>query len=75
MTLIYSATTYWYAFPGARSNVVPQPKDAAAPVPTLAQAQADGRAANPRRPGALECETMKLVRTVECQSNVNPESP
>jgi hypothetical protein len=61
-TLIYSATTYWYAFPGATSNVVPQPKDAAAPVPTLAQAQADGQAANPRRPGALECETLKMVR-------------
>ena len=61
-TLIYCATTYGYAFPGATSNVVPQPKEAAAPVPTLAQAQADGHAANPRRPGAHECESLKMVR-------------
>lgn len=56
---------YWYAFPGATSNVVPQSKDAAAPVPTLAQAQADGQAVNPRRPGALECENLKMVRKSE----------
>lgn len=26
--LIYAATTYWYAFPGASSNIQPQPRDA-----------------------------------------------
>jgi hypothetical protein len=35
MTLIYAATTYWYAAPGASSNVSPQPSEAALPVPTL----------------------------------------
>jgi hypothetical protein len=34
--LTYAATTYWYAFPGASSNVQPQPEAAAASVPTLA---------------------------------------
>jgi hypothetical protein len=60
-TLIYSATTYWYAFPGAVSNVKPQAHAAALPVPTLAVAQAAARAAIPRRPGAIECEKMKMV--------------
>ena len=27
--LIYAATTYWYAFPGAFSNIQPQPREAA----------------------------------------------
>lgn len=36
--LIYAATTYWYAFPGASSNIRPQPGAAALPVPTLAGA-------------------------------------
>ena len=40
--LIYAATTYWYAFPGASSNVQPQPAAAALPVPTLADAVAGG---------------------------------
>ncbi len=38
MKVTYAATTHWYAFPGATSNVKPQPKEAALPVPTLAQA-------------------------------------
>lgn len=58
-TLIYAATTYWYAFPGATSNVKPQPTEAILPVPTLAEVQA-----SLRKPGAIECETMKLVRQV-----------
>lgn len=60
-TLIYGATTYWYAFPGVRLNVTPQPKDAAAEVPTLAQAQAEAYASMPRKPGAIECETLKIL--------------
>jgi hypothetical protein len=56
-TLTYAATTYWYAFPGATSNVSPQPTEAALPVPTLAEAQA-----SLRKPGAIECETLPLVR-------------
>ena len=58
-TLTYAATTYWYAFPGISSNVQPQPREAALPVPTLAEAVA--AAAPPRRPGAIECETMKMM--------------
>ena len=37
-TLTYAATTYWYAFPGTTSNVSPQPREAALPIPTLADA-------------------------------------
>ncbi len=37
--LNYAMTTYWYALPGARSNVRPQPALATLPVPTLADAQ------------------------------------
>ena len=58
MTLTYAVTTYWYALPGASSNVQPQPREAALPVPTLAEAIA--AAAPPRKPGAIECETMKV---------------
>lgn len=58
-TLTYAATTYWYALPGAESNVQPQPREAALPVPTLAEASA--ASAPPRRPGAIECETMGVV--------------
>ncbi len=58
-TLTYAATTYWYAFPGSSSNVAPQPIEAVAPVPTLAEAIA--ASAPPRKPGAIECETMKVV--------------
>jgi len=57
--LIYAATTYWYAFPGARSNVGPQPRDAVRPLPTLAEAIA---AAVPRhRAGAVEFEGLKVL--------------
>ena len=58
-TLTYAATTYWYALPGVGSNVPPQPREAALPVPTLAEAVA--AAAPPRKPGAVECETMKVL--------------
>lgn len=58
-TLICAATTYWYAFPGATSNVRPQPHAAALPIPTLADAQA--AAPPPRKPGAVECEAMAVV--------------
>ncbi len=57
--LTYAATTYWYAAPGATSNVEPQPREAALPVPTLAEAIA--AAAPPRKPGAIECETMTVT--------------
>jgi len=58
-TLTYAATTCWYAFPGTTSNVQPQPGEAALPVPTLAEAIA--ATATPRKPGAVECETMKVL--------------
>ena len=60
-TLTYAATTYWYAFPGATSNLSPQPKAAALPVPTLAEARAEALAAIPHRPGAIECEGLKIL--------------
>ncbi len=41
-TLNYAATTHWYAFAGATSNVLPQPKEAVLPIPTLAEVQAGG---------------------------------
>ena len=56
--LTYAATTYWYAVPGGSSNVQPQPLEAALPVPTLAEAIA--AAAPPHRPGAIECEEIKV---------------
>jgi hypothetical protein len=58
-TLTYAATTYWYALPGSSSDVQPQPREAALPVPTLAEAIA--AAAPPRKPGAVEGETMKVL--------------
>jgi hypothetical protein len=60
-SLIYCATTYWYAFPGAIANIKPQPQAAALPIPTLADARAQVAANSPRKPGAIECETMKLL--------------
>ncbi len=57
--LTYAATAHFYAFPGTASNVQPQPVDAAAPVPTLAEAVA--AAAPKRKPGAIECETMAVL--------------
>lgn len=61
-TLTYAATTYWYAFPGAVCNIKPQPKEAAMPIPTLAEAKRQAQAARPRRPGAIEGESLKVVR-------------
>jgi hypothetical protein len=58
-TLTYAATTHWYAFPGTTSSVEPQPREAVLPVPTLAEDVA--AATPPRRPGAVECETMKVL--------------
>ncbi|MCX6997366.1 MAG: DUF2961 domain-containing protein [Kiritimatiellaeota bacterium] len=58
-TLTYAATTCWYAYPGGSSNVRPQPREAALPVPTRAKAVA--ASSPPRRPGAIECETMNLT--------------
>lgn len=58
MSLTYAATTYWYAKPGAAADVPPQPRAATLPVPTLAEAVA--ASAPSHRPGAVECETMKV---------------
>ena len=61
-TLIYAATTYWYAFSGLASNVEPQPTEAANPVPTLA----DTQSARLRRiHGAIDCETLKKLAKSE----------
>jgi hypothetical protein len=57
--LTYAATTYWYAIPGASSNVQPQPREAVLAIPSLAEAMT--AAAPPRKPGAIECETTKVV--------------
>ncbi|MES2657614.1 MAG: glycoside hydrolase family 172 protein [Verrucomicrobiota bacterium] len=59
-TLTYAATTHWYAFPGASTNLTPQPAAAVAPVPTLAEAIAAAANAS-LRPGAIECETLKIL--------------
>jgi hypothetical protein len=59
-TLTYAATTHWYAFPGATTIVAPQPKDAALPIPTLAEA-IEAAAKASRRPGAIECEATKVL--------------
>jgi hypothetical protein len=52
----YAATTYWYALPGATSNVKPMPEEAVAPIP-----ESPGLALRKKIPGAIECETMKVV--------------
>jgi hypothetical protein len=57
--LLYAATTYWYAFPGATSNVGPQPREAGLPVPTLADAIA--AAVPPHWPGVIECEKLPVL--------------
>lgn len=64
-TLTYAATTYWYAFPGATSNLKPQPDEATKPIPTLADAKAQAIAATPGKPGAIECESMKMLRKTD----------
>ena len=58
----YAATSYWYALPGATGNRVPQPDEAAAPLPKL-EKPATGRAARAayKIPGAIGCEKMKVV--------------
>ncbi len=65
--LTYAATTYWYAFPGATSNLKPQPDQAAMPVPTLAEVQGKKSpkplpGASSTKPGAIECEALKILR-------------
>jgi hypothetical protein len=47
----YSATSFWYARPGATSNRVPMPTEAAAPLPEWSIGIK----------GAIECEDMKLL--------------
>lgn len=59
--LIYAATTYWYAFPGGSSNGAPNFEDAAAAIPTLADAQAPP----PSFPGAVEAEGLTISATSE----------
>ena len=58
-TLTYAATTYWYAFSGVTTSVPPQPREATLPISTLAEAIAASRP--PRKPGAIECEAMKVL--------------
>ena len=62
MSLTYAATTYFYAFPGATTNVQPQPENAAAPVPNLETVQLARRK---RIPGAIECEKLKITAKSE----------
>ena len=64
-TMVYEATTHWYAFSDASSNVMPQPKEAAESVFTKEQLQEIYEAINPRKPGAIECEAMKVVKKSE----------
>ena len=54
---IYAATTHWYAFPGATSNRLPEPANAAAYIPTLI----DARQAPAAFPGALEAEQFEIA--------------
>jgi hypothetical protein len=54
----YAATSYWYAFPGATSSIVPQPEAAVLPIQTLAQVSERGKL----KPGAIEVEGLKVVR-------------
>lgn len=56
----YAATTYFYALPGATTNIAPQPQEAArgvidpAPLPPPFKIQ-----------GAIECETMQVISKTE----------
>ena len=61
-TMIYEATTHWYAFPNVTTNVAPQAKEAAQSVLTNEQMQPINEAVNSCKPGAIECETMKVIR-------------
>ncbi|MEI6234226.1 MAG: DUF2961 domain-containing protein [Planctomycetota bacterium] len=64
--MTYEATTYWYAFPGAASNIKPQPQDATLPIPSLADVQSQmahtSKTTPAIIPGAIECETLKILR-------------
>jgi hypothetical protein len=51
----YSAATFWYARPGARTNRTPMPVEASAPLPEY---QGNIK-------GAIECETMKVLNKSE----------
>jgi len=52
----YSAATFFYAFPGAIHNRIPQPDIAAAPIPTPTPLPLPFKIK-----GVLECEEMKIV--------------
>ena len=52
----YAVTAYWYALPGATSNVKPSPEEAAAPIP-----ESPGLARRAKIAGAIECEKMEIV--------------
>ncbi|MFI5378827.1 MAG: glycoside hydrolase family 172 protein [Tepidisphaerales bacterium] len=52
----YAATTYWYALPGATSNRMPQPEEAA-----MAISENPLKARSAKIAGAVECETAEIV--------------
>lgn len=58
--LTYAATTYWYAFPGAMANCLPQPEAATLPIPTLTDAIASRLIKS--FPGAIEGERLKVLK-------------
>jgi len=60
--LTYSATAAWYAFPGGSTDFPELSAEAARPIPTLDDAQAAAQAKIRRKPGALECERLEVVR-------------
>lgn len=51
----YAATTYWYALPGARCSIKPDPEGAAKPIPQPPLLPPPFKIA-----GAIECESMKV---------------
>jgi hypothetical protein len=57
--LAYAATSRWYAIPGSRPLIAPDPAGATAAIPTLADAQKGP----PSFPGAIEAESLKLIAT------------
>jgi autotransporter-associated beta strand protein len=57
--LLYAATSRWYAFPGGETNVEPDPADATAYIPTLADAQQPP----PAFEGVLDAELATVVGT------------
>ncbi|BDD10166.1 hypothetical protein FUAX_25980 [Fulvitalea axinellae] len=63
--LQYSANSYWYAIPGAKSNRNPLPEMASATTPTLADIQAEveeAKSAGFVVDGALECENLSTFK-------------